>query len=199
MTSISVLTLVGALTLLVVGAIASPHPYQLGTVAGPGTSCSRLLPIILTNVPLDVVQREAAPALGKPILLLTQYFLSTVTRSTPLSLLQSIPALLCFLVSYCKTRVHLPLQKETNRHHLVVSPPPAPTNAGASRDCTQWYTVTAADNMACKNAMKDGVLSLKEFLTLNPFVNSGCTNLWVGYAYCIAGKLSRFDSASISR
>ncbi|KAI9879746.1 MAG: hypothetical protein M1830_007371 [Pleopsidium flavum] len=76
---------------------------------------------------------------------------------------------------------------ETNRLHSVVSPPPAPTNAGASSECTQWYTVTAADNMACKNAMKDGALSLEMFLALNPFVNSGCTNMWVGYAYCIAG------------
>jgi len=87
MTSISVLTLVGALTLLVVGAIASPHPYQLGTVAGPGTSCSRLLPIILTNVPLDVVQREAAPALGKP------YFYSHSISS--LRSLGRLPSLSC--------------------------------------------------------------------------------------------------------
>ncbi|MCJ1366179.1 hypothetical protein MMC16_005305 [Acarospora aff. strigata] len=82
--------------------------------------------------------------------------------------------------------------KEHQGNRLVprqVSPPPAPTASGTSTSCDLWYTVTAADPLACKNAMTYGTLSLEKFLALNPAVNSNCTNLWIGYAYCIGGAV----------
>ena len=85
--------------------------------------------------------------------------------------------------------------KEHQGNRLVprqVSPPPAPTASGTSTSCDLWYTVTAADPLACKNAMTYGTLSLEKFLALNPAVNSNCTNLWIGYAYCIGGKSAAY-------
>ncbi|KAK6515154.1 hypothetical protein TWF506_007499 [Arthrobotrys conoides] len=62
-------------------------------------------------------------------------------------------------------------------------PPPAPTESGSSNKCIQWHIRKAADTCAII-AAKYGII-VGRFLQLNRGVNSGCTNLVTGSAYCV--------------
>jgi len=41
------------------------------------------------------------------------------------------------------------------------------------------------EDESCYAILQGGILSLAKFLLINPDVDAGCTNLWLGYSYCI--------------
>lgn len=57
---------------------------------------------------------------------------------------------------------------------------PDPIIPGAASGCKKYYTPRPGDSCATVPA---DFARLKQ---LNPQLNAGCTNLWAGYAYCIA-------------
>lgn len=58
--------------------------------------------------------------------------------------------------------------------------PAAPVIEGSSGKCKKYYTPVAGDT--CQSVP----LGFAELRALNPQLNAECTNLWAGYAYCIA-------------
>ncbi|KAL8930844.1 MAG: hypothetical protein Q9208_000385 [Pyrenodesmia sp. 3 TL-2023] len=70
----------------------------------------------------------------------------------------------------------------------LVLPPPGPVINGTTLECASWWTVInlAAQPGPCLAALVTAQnITFAQFRTLNPDVNSTCTNLKVGYAYCI--------------
>ncbi|KAI9707429.1 MAG: hypothetical protein M1836_000390 [Candelina mexicana] len=68
---------------------------------------------------------------------------------------------------------------------LAAVPAPAPTIDQTTGTCARWYTITGSDRHACDNILTNGNMTLDEFRVMNPFINDNCTNLWIGYSYCI--------------
>lgn len=58
--------------------------------------------------------------------------------------------------------------------------PDAPKIAGAAANCKKWYTVKAGDNCSILP------LDFAKLRQLNTGLDANCSNLWLGYAYCIA-------------
>ncbi|KAJ7467052.1 hypothetical protein FB451DRAFT_1040631, partial [Mycena latifolia] len=50
--------------------------------------------------------------------------------------------------------------------------------------CTKYYTVASGDG--CASIENKFNLTLAQFVTMNPELNSGCTNLALAEAYCVA-------------
>ena len=72
-------------------------------------------------------------------------------------------------------------------------PPPAPVINGTSKDCASWWTVVNLDGQPdpCLAALVSAQnLTIAQFQQLNPDINSTCTNLKVGYAYCLQGTVT---------
>ncbi|KAI9812593.1 MAG: hypothetical protein M1827_004582 [Pycnora praestabilis] len=67
----------------------------------------------------------------------------------------------------------------------VAIPPPQPTPSGTTGTCAKWYSPTNTDYQACDKALENGNMTLGEFRLLNGIVNNNCSNLWVGYSYCV--------------
>ncbi|KAF7378494.1 hypothetical protein MSAN_00276800 [Mycena sanguinolenta] len=69
----------------------------------------------------------------------------------------------------------------------TTAPTGAPTNvaSGTWTNCTSYYTVVSGDN--CNLIETRNSLSFTDFLKWNPEVNTACTNIGLGAAYCIAG------------
>jgi len=68
------------------------------------------------------------------------------------------------------------------------SAPPAssPTAPGTiTSGCTTYYTVVSGDS--CGAIESTFSISFAQFQAWNPEVNSGCTNILVGFEYCVAG------------
>ncbi|TLD21139.1 hypothetical protein PspLS_09235 [Pyricularia sp. CBS 133598] len=63
---------------------------------------------------------------------------------------------------------------------------PMPTNAQGESNtrCGTWVTIT--DGGTCAAASVAFGITLDDFYFLNPQVDSSCSNLWLGYAYCVA-------------
>jgi hypothetical protein len=74
---------------------------------------------------------------------------------------------------------HAPAPANDNSHASNIGSS-SPIIAGASADCTQYYTPQPGDS--CKSAPVD----LATLRSLNPQLNEWCSNLWAGYAYCVA-------------
>ncbi|KAJ6518856.1 hypothetical protein C8R45DRAFT_809437 [Mycena sanguinolenta] len=75
----------------------------------------------------------------------------------------------------------------------------APTNVASgtiTMGCTQYYTVVSGDS--CGAIESKFAITLSQFLTWNPEVNSQCTNILVGLAYCVTGPTSSSSSAPVS-
>ena len=64
-------------------------------------------------------------------------------------------------------------------------PAPGPTVSGTTANCRQWYIVKSGDT--CYAIETTYGITSTQFLGWNTGVNSGCTNLYVGDAYCVAG------------
>ncbi|GJJ07067.1 hypothetical protein Clacol_001266 [Clathrus columnatus] len=73
------------------------------------------------------------------------------------------------------------------------APIPTPTVNGTTSDCGRYYLVQVGD--VCNSVVLNNSISLSDFLTLNPEVNENCTNLWLGYNYCVA-PFPPFSSSS---
>ncbi|KAJ7140505.1 hypothetical protein C8R43DRAFT_588687 [Mycena crocata] len=54
--------------------------------------------------------------------------------------------------------------------------------------CTQYYTVVSGDG--CASIESKFSLTLAQFIAMNPEINSGCTNLALAEAYCVASSNS---------
>ncbi|KAI0439546.1 hypothetical protein F4803DRAFT_553997 [Xylaria telfairii] len=66
------------------------------------------------------------------------------------------------------------------------TPPPAcpvPVKTGLISNCNACYKVVSGDT--CAPIVAKFTISLAEFLAWNPDINSACTNLQVGYNYCV--------------
>ncbi|KAL2759724.1 carbohydrate-binding module family 50 protein [Sodiomyces alcalophilus JCM 7366] len=67
-------------------------------------------------------------------------------------------------------------------------PPPAapssPRAAGESENCTRWFR--AASFHTCETVLMRTRLSIDEFYTMNPSVNSDCSGMALGTYYCIS-------------
>ncbi|KAF9888496.1 hypothetical protein FE257_008603 [Aspergillus nanangensis] len=83
-------------------------------------------------------------------------------------------------------------------HHTIYNPtstsgyyttaiPPAPTVSGSTEACGRYYDVNDGDT--CQSIALQFGISFDFFRTLNPQVDPACSNLWLGYAYCVAEVL----------
>jgi len=63
-------------------------------------------------------------------------------------------------------------------------PPPGPTMAGTTNACKTWYQVISGDSCEKIDALFD--ITLAEIIMLNPWINSGCTNLQL-VEVCVGG------------
>jgi len=57
--------------------------------------------------------------------------------------------------------------------------PDAPKIAGAAANCRKWYTVKAGDNCSVLP------VEFAKLRQLNTGLDADCSNLWLGYAYCV--------------
>jgi hypothetical protein len=73
------------------------------------------------------------------------------------------------------TTTALPEQSPT-----AVAPIPVSTGPGSTSKCGRWYLTQAGDN--CNGIVISQGITLTDFLTINPEVNTNCTNLW--YVLC---------------
>ncbi|CZR70102.1 uncharacterized protein PAC_20003 [Phialocephala subalpina] len=82
----------------------------------------------------------------------------------------------------------------------VTSPVPKPTNAfnESNSDCGRWYTIQDGDY--CDKLSITFGISLQDFYYLNPEVNTNCTNLDLGVAYCVqaVGSIATYTGYSTS-
>ncbi|OTB05506.1 carbohydrate-binding module family 50 protein [Hypoxylon sp. CI-4A] len=72
----------------------------------------------------------------------------------------------------------------------TTTPPPPPTSgcpapvlSGLAADCDACYKVVEGDSCYAVDAAHG--ISLADFLAWNPSVDAGCTNLQIGYNYCV--------------
>ncbi|KAF2732645.1 hypothetical protein EJ04DRAFT_496499 [Polyplosphaeria fusca] len=65
----------------------------------------------------------------------------------------------------------------------VTAAPPAPTQSGASKACYEWYT--AADGDYCYLVYTKFGITFDQLRAWNTALDSDCTNMWPGYAYCV--------------
>lgn len=74
----------------------------------------------------------------------------------------------------------------------------APTLPGTFFPCEKWYLVSAADHVTgCQGIMKKYNISLEFLRSLNGDINTGCTNLRIGYRYCAARKHFLLDRGEV--
>ncbi|KAI1754021.1 hypothetical protein F4782DRAFT_528948 [Xylaria castorea] len=60
---------------------------------------------------------------------------------------------------------------------------PVPVKPGVISNCDSCYLV--ADGDSCSGIETSKNITLAEFLAWNPDLNSGCSNLEIGYHYCV--------------
>ncbi|KAJ9653763.1 hypothetical protein H2201_009104, partial [Coniosporium apollinis] len=61
--------------------------------------------------------------------------------------------------------------------------PTGPRAPGASASCSQWYTVQSGDY--CGVIQQKVGISMAQLMSWNTELNAACTNLWLGYSYCV--------------
>ncbi|KAJ7062138.1 hypothetical protein C8F01DRAFT_1368795 [Mycena amicta] len=61
---------------------------------------------------------------------------------------------------------------------------PTPTMPGTASACGRYYKVETGD--VCNTVSLANAVSLPDFYTLNPQIDTNCTNLWLGYYVCVA-------------
>lgn len=68
----------------------------------------------------------------------------------------------------------------------------------SNQDCGQWATVAAGDTCASLSVAYG--ISLDDFYFLNPETSADCTNLWLGYAYCVqaVGTITTYPGYSVT-
>lgn len=68
--------------------------------------------------------------------------------------------------------------------YLTTSTPAYPTPPGSVPNCGLWYEVQSGDY--CDLIALNFSLTFSQLVDLNPSLDSTCSNLWVGYDYCVA-------------
>ncbi|PON25458.1 LysM domain-containing protein [Trichoderma gamsii] len=68
--------------------------------------------------------------------------------------------------------------------YYTTASPSIPTQSGTVDSCGLFYNVVAGDT--CEEISLRFGINFTTFQTLNPEINSGCTNLWLNYAVCVA-------------
>ncbi|KAK6526399.1 hypothetical protein TWF694_004994 [Orbilia ellipsospora] len=58
---------------------------------------------------------------------------------------------------------------------------PGPTREGTIATCNKWRLA----DTGCGNILSQAGITLAQFYAWNPTVNSDCTGMWGGYAYCV--------------
>ncbi|EON67522.1 hypothetical protein W97_06890 [Coniosporium apollinis CBS 100218] len=61
--------------------------------------------------------------------------------------------------------------------------PTGPRAPGASGACTQWYTVQSGDQ--CGIIQQRFGISMQQLMAWNTGLSGDCSNLWLGYSYCV--------------
>ncbi|RAK75243.1 LysM peptidoglycan-binding domain-containing protein [Aspergillus fijiensis CBS 313.89] len=74
--------------------------------------------------------------------------------------------------------------------------PPSATVTGTTSECYQYYEAQAGDG--CDSIESKYGLTQAEFIALNTYIDSSCSNLWPGYSYCVAGIPLANISSSIT-
>ncbi|KAI9147048.1 LysM domain-containing protein [Paramyrothecium foliicola] len=77
-----------------------------------------------------------------------------------------------------------PVHAPTQTSYYTTATPALPTHSGTTQDCGKFYDVSAGDT--CEGIAFQETIRLDDFLELNPQIWSNCTNLWLGYSYCVA-------------
>ncbi|KAF2741655.1 carbohydrate-binding module family 50 protein [Sporormia fimetaria CBS 119925] len=92
--------------------------------------------------------------------------------------------------------------KPSTTARVTPGPAPTPTAApgnvadGVTDRCGQYYTITDRDN--CAAVLMKNSITENDFRLLNPGVNSDCTNLEIGLAYCVrpVGSITSYISGT---
>lgn len=63
--------------------------------------------------------------------------------------------------------------------------PPGPTQSGATTKCRQWYTTVSGDD--CSIVGQAFGITFAQLKAWNPYLDASCSNMWLEYAYCVAG------------
>jgi hypothetical protein len=62
--------------------------------------------------------------------------------------------------------------------------PAKPTSNGTIADCGNYYDVASGDD--CGTISLQAKISFPDLRSFNTQLNAQCTNLWLGYSYCVA-------------
>ncbi|TID25338.1 carbohydrate-binding module family 50 protein [Venturia nashicola] len=56
---------------------------------------------------------------------------------------------------------------------------------GATTDCAKYYNIQNGD--VCSKVSRKFTISLEQLRQMNTQIDAGCSNLWLGYDYCVLG------------
>ncbi|RMJ21574.1 LysM domain-containing protein, partial [Aspergillus sp. HF37] len=71
-----------------------------------------------------------------------------------------------------------------------------PIRDGTITDCNKYEAVVSP--MTCASVLKENGITIAQFYQWNPEVGEQCTNLWLGYRYCISGPTASSTSTTTS-
>ncbi|KAL4766809.1 hypothetical protein BDW60DRAFT_212576 [Aspergillus nidulans var. acristatus] len=70
----------------------------------------------------------------------------------------------------------------------------APTQTGYIYGCQEFFTVESGDD--CSTMETEFGVTLAQLYEWNPSIGRTCTNLWLGYAYCVKGPTATASSSA---
>lgn len=70
-------------------------------------------------------------------------------------------------------------------NNISTGGPPSNLASGSLTNCTTYYTIISGQS--CMTIITQFFFTLSHFFHWNPEVNTGCTNIFLGSAYCIVG------------
>lgn len=70
----------------------------------------------------------------------------------------------------------------------------APTQTGYIYGCQEFFTVESGDD--CSTMETEFGVTLAQLYEWNPSIGKTCTNLWLGYAYCVKGPTAMASSSA---
>ena len=77
---------------------------------------------------------------------------------------------------------------------------PVPTNAasGSTTNCYKWYVVKSGDTCDASIDQPNGI-TFAQFRSWNPEVDTGCSNIQPGLAYCVNSPVATSSKRSVER
>ena len=185
-----------------------PKPYRLSSqlqraIRQPTYSCSSDLLIDIYRTPPGPTLPGTASNCGNYYLVQSGDSCDTISLNYSISyallvnLNPSINSGCTNLLSgydYCVAPVNgtIPLNVTTTPTQTATSPPsttsfaraPTQTVNGTTPDCYNWYTVKSGDT--CSAIVTSYGITLAQFRSWNTYINAGCTNFFLNYAYCVS-------------